>query len=154
MFQTNPVCKKYQNIFYDIFYTKNWNQRVFMLIISPFILDDHFLQWIIKIRADVVNKYQRCRTKMHSSVSCHARYRSTPGWKESLEGEIHVDQVSYGFLFFLPRVIPCVGLFEREKKKPKAFNICFISIDGTEGICFISYLNINFGNFNRFFLQF
>lgn len=53
---------------------------------------------------------------------------------------------SLRLFIFLPRVIPCVGLFEREKK-PKAFNICFISIDGTEGICLISYLNINFGNF-------
>lgn len=33
-----------------------------------------------KIWVDVVNKYQRCRTKMHS---CHARHCSTPGLKES-----------------------------------------------------------------------
>lgn len=153
MFQTNPVCKKYQNIFYDIFYTKNWNQRVFMLIISPFILDDHFLQWIIKIRADV-NKYQRCRTKMHSSVSCHARYRSTPGWKESLEGEIHVDQVSYGFLFFLPRVIPCVGLFEREKKNPRhLIYVLFLSMVQKGFVSFLTWIS-TLVIFNRFFLQF
>lgn len=49
MFQTNPECRKKQNIFlWYLLHKKNWNQRVLMLIISPFILDDHFLQGIIK----------------------------------------------------------------------------------------------------------
>lgn len=80
-FKLTRNAEKIRTFFYDIFYTKKtWNQRVLMLIISPFILDDHFLQGIIKIWVDVVNKYQRCRTKMHS---CHARHCSTQGLKES-----------------------------------------------------------------------
>lgn len=48
-FKLTRNAEKIRTFFYDIFYTKkNWNQRVLMLIISPFILDDHFLQGIIK----------------------------------------------------------------------------------------------------------
>lgn len=57
--------------------------------------------------------------------------------KSLLEEEIHMDQVSYEFFLY-----PFVDFLEKKNHGV----LCFISIDGTEGIYFISYLTFSFGN--------
>lgn len=142
MFQTNPECRKNQNIFlWYLLHKKNWNQRVLMLIISPFILDDHFLQGIIK------NLSWRCKqvSEMQNEdalLSCTTLH-DTRLEGVSLNARFMLINLASGFS--LRRAIPCVGFWERKKNQGVKYGL-FLLMTQMGFVSFLTWLS-TFGNF-------
>lgn len=113
-FKLTRNAEKIRTFFYDIFYTKkNWNQRVLMLIISPFILDDHFLQGIIKNlswRCKQVSEMQNEDALLSCTTLQYTRLKGV-----SLKARFMLINLASGFS--LRRAIPCVGFWERKKPR-------------------------------------
>lgn len=93
---------------------KTWNQRVLMLIISPFILDDHFLQGIIKNlswRCKQVSEMQNEDALLSCTTLQYTRLKGV-----SLKARFMLINLASGFS--LRRAIPW-------EKKTKALNMVY-----------------------------
>lgn len=142
MFQTNPECRKNQNIFlWYLLHKKNWNQRVLMLIISPFILDDHFLQGIIKNlswRCKQVSEMQNEDALLSCTTLQYTRLKGV-----SLKARFMLINLASGFS--LRRAIPCVGFWERKKNQGVKYGL-FLLMTQMGFVSFLTWLS-TFGNF-------
>lgn len=142
-FKLTRNAEKIRTFFYDIFYTKKtWNQRVLMLIISPFILDDHFLQGIIK------NLSWRCKqvSEMQNEdalLSCTTlQYTRLEG--VSLNARFMLINLASGFSLSAERFH--VWDFGREKKNQGVKYGLFLSMTQMGFVSFLTWLS-TFGNF-------
>lgn len=141
-FKLTRNAEKIRTFFYDIFYTKkNWNQRVLMLIISPFILDDHFLQGIIKNlswRCKQVSEMQNEDALLSCTTLQYTRLKGV-----SLKARFMLINLASGFS--LRRAIPCVGFWERKKNQGVKYGL-FLLMTQMGFVSFLTWLS-TFGNF-------
>lgn len=142
-FKLTRNAEKIRTFFYNIFYTKKtWNQRVLMLIISPFILDDHFLQGIIK------NLSWRCKqvSEMQNEdalLSCTTLH-DTRLEGVSLNARFMLINLASGFSLSAERFH--VWDFGREKKNQGVKYGLFLSMTQMGFVSFLTWLS-TFGNF-------
>lgn len=138
-FKLTRNAEKIRTFFYDIFYTKKtWNQRVLMLIISPFILDDHFLQGIIK------NLSWRCK-QVSEMQNEDALLSCTTLQYTRLKGVSLKARFMLISFFSLRRAIPCVGFWERKKNQGVKYGL-FLLMTQMGFVSFLTWLS-TFGNF-------
>lgn len=141
-FKLTRNAEKIRTFFYDIFYTKKiWNQRVLMLIISPFILDDHFLQGIIKNlswRCKQVSEMQNEDALLSCTTLQYTRLKGV-----SLKARFMLINLASGFS--LRRAIPCVGFWERKKNQGVKYGL-FLLMTQMGFVSFLTWLS-TFGNF-------
>lgn len=135
--------KKSEHFFMISFTQKKpWNQRVLMLIISPFILDDHFLQGIIK------NLSWRCKqvSEMQNEdalLSCTTLH-DTRLEGVSLNARFMLINLASGFSLSAERFH--VWDFGREKKNQGVKYGLFLSMTQMGFVSFLTWLS-TFGNF-------
>lgn len=143
MFQTNPECRKNQNIFlWYLLHKKNWNQRVLMLIISPFILDDHFLQGIIKNlswRCKQVSEMQNEDALLSCTTLQYTRLKGV-----SLKARFMLINLASAFSLSAERFH--VWDFGREKKNQGVKYGLFLLMTQMGFVSFLTWLS-TFGNF-------
>lgn len=130
--------------FFMISFTKkkNWNQRVLMLIISPFILDDHFLQGIIKNlswRCKQVSEMQNEDALLSCTTLQYTRLKGV-----SLKARFMLINLASGFSLSAERFH--VWDFGREKKNQGVKYGLFLSMTQMGFVSFLTWLS-TFGNF-------
>lgn len=133
--------KKSEHFLWYLLHKKNWNQRVLMLIISPFILDDHFLQGIIKNlswRCKQVSEMQNEDALLSCTTLQYTRLKGV-----SLKARFMLINLASGFS--LRRAIPCVGFWERKKNQGVKYGL-FLLMTQMGFVSFLTWLS-TFGNF-------
>lgn len=141
-FKLTRNAEKIRTIFMISFtQKKTWNQRVLMLIISPFILDDHFLQGIIKNlswRCKQVSEMQNEDALLSCTTLQYTRLKGV-----SLKARFMLINLASGFS--LRRAIPCVGFWERKKNQGVKYGL-FLLMTQMGFVSFLTWLS-TFGNF-------
>lgn len=142
-FKLTRNAEKIRTFFYDIFYTKKtWNHRVLMLIISPFILDDHFLQGIIKNlswRCKQVSEMQNEDALLSCTTLQYTRLKGV-----SLKARFMLINLASAFSLSAERFH--VWDFGREKKNQGVKYGLFLLMTQMGFVSFLTWLS-TFGNF-------